>query len=55
MAVEVSQGVCDLCGEKSDASVQECNWLSCTFQHCEGGLYHQECLEKYLKSNKLEK
>ncbi|GFR41231.1 hypothetical protein Agub_g1904, partial [Astrephomene gubernaculifera] len=55
MAVEVSQGVCDLCGAPSDASLQECNWLTCTFQHCEGGLYHQECLEKYLKSNKLEK
>ncbi|EFJ42978.1 hypothetical protein VOLCADRAFT_107018 [Volvox carteri f. nagariensis] len=55
MAVEISQGVCDLCGAPSDASLQECNWLTCTYQHCEGGLYHQECLEKYLKSNKLEK
>ncbi|GIL43097.1 hypothetical protein Vafri_891 [Volvox africanus] len=55
MAVEISQGVCDLCGASSDASLQECNWLTCTYQHCEGGLYHQECLEKYLKSNKLEK
>ncbi|PNW85052.1 hypothetical protein CHLRE_03g169650v5 [Chlamydomonas reinhardtii] len=55
MALEVSTGTCDLCGAISDATVQECNILACTFQHCEGGLYHQECLEKYLKANKLEK
>ena len=48
-------GVCDLCGLPSDSSIQECNWLSCTFQHCEAALYHQDCLENFLKKNKLEK
>lgn len=46
-------GDCDLCGTSLDGC--ECNQLACTFAHCEGGMYHQECVEKFLKSNRLEK
>lgn len=54
---DIEQGSCDICGEKADSNVQECNQLSCTFQHCPptGLLYHQECLETFLRKNKLEK
>ncbi|KAL6758115.1 hypothetical protein V8C86DRAFT_1549659 [Haematococcus lacustris] len=48
-------GICDLCGTQADAAVAECNWLSCTFQQCTGGLYHQACLQQFLKANRLEK
>ena len=48
-------GSCDLCGQVADPQTSTCNWLACTFQHCKSGLYHQDCLEKFLKSNKLEK
>jgi hypothetical protein len=34
-------GTCDLCGEASDGTLQECNFLSCTFAQCKGILYHQ--------------
>jgi hypothetical protein len=48
---------CDLCGGDCDPKAQELNALDCTFASCpkSDSLYHQECLEKYLKSIKLEK
>lgn len=45
--------ICDLCGEACEAT-QELNGLDCTFcgdEYC----YHQECLEKYLKSIRCER
>lgn len=44
---------CDLCSES--CAETQANLLACTYKHCEGGMYHQECLEKFLKSNRLEK
>lgn len=41
---DVLRGICDLCGEPSDGSVQECNYLSCTFAGCKEILYHQASL-----------
>lgn len=52
------EGICDLCGEKCDTETQELNALSCTFApNCpeEASLYHQECLERYLKNIRCEK
>ncbi|KAK9814734.1 hypothetical protein WJX72_010679 [[Myrmecia] bisecta] len=48
---------CDLCGDPCDPSCNELNALSCTFANCpvECSVYHQDCLEKYLKSVRLEK
>ena len=48
---------CDLCGEACDSGTQELNALDCTFDTCpiESAVYHQDCLEKYLKSIRLEK
>ena len=48
---------CDLCGRDCDPKAHELNALDCTFASCpkSDSLYHQECLEKYLKSIKLEK
>ena len=47
----------DLCGWDCDPKAHELNALDCTFASCPKTdcLYHQECLEKYLKSIKLEK
>lgn len=45
--------ICDVCGEVCEAT-QELNGLDCTFcgdDYC----YHQECLEKYLKSIRCER
>ena len=49
--------VCDLCGNSCDPQAQELNALDCTFSNCpsDASVYHQDCLEKYLKSIKLEK
>ncbi|KAG1680596.1 hypothetical protein FOA52_015044 [Chlamydomonas sp. UWO 241] len=52
---EILQGRCDICGDVSDAAIQECNLLSCTFAQCKDILYHQSCLDKFLRSNKLDK
>ncbi|KAK3267111.1 hypothetical protein CYMTET_24315 [Cymbomonas tetramitiformis] len=48
---------CDWCGGECDGSVQELNALHCTFEDCpaEAAVYHQECLERYLKGLRLEK
>jgi hypothetical protein len=52
---DVYEGICDYCGEHADANSTDCNFLSCSFAQCEGGLYHQECLYQFLKANRLEK
>ena len=48
---------CDLCGRICDPEVEEINALDCSYSNCpaEAAVYHQDCLEKYLKSIKLEK
>ena len=48
-------GECDLCGKVCDTATQELNLLACSFSACEGGVYHQDCLEKYLKGIRLER
>jgi hypothetical protein len=48
-------GNCDLCGVQCDAGAEELNCLSCTFGQCESGIYHQDCLEKFLKRIGCEK
>jgi uncharacterized ferredoxin-like protein len=48
-------GACELCGAVCDPSTEELNCLSCTFQQCDAGLYHQDCLEKFLKRTGCEK
>ncbi|WIA12645.1 hypothetical protein OEZ85_006297 [Tetradesmus obliquus] len=48
-------GTCDLCGDTCDANTQELNVLTCTFKNCQDLPYHQDCLEKYLKSIRLER
>jgi hypothetical protein len=49
--------VCDFCAGPCDPQAQELNALDCTFSNCpsDASVYHQDCLEKYLKSIKLEK
>lgn len=44
---------CDLCGETCEAN-QELNLLGCSFQACTN-VYHQDCLERYLKSIRCER
>ena len=48
--------VCDWCAERCEGN-DELNALSCTFAECpaSAAVYHQDCLEKYLKTIKLEK
>ena len=48
-------GTCELCGTPCDPGAEELNCLSCTFQQCEAGVYHQDCLEKFLKRIGCEK
>jgi hypothetical protein len=48
-------GDCELCGETCDAGVEELNALTCTFAQCNASIYHQDCLEKYLKRAGCEK
>lgn len=47
--------MCDLCGEECDQATSILNALDCSFPKCSSALYHQECLEKYLRSIKCEK
>jgi hypothetical protein len=50
------RGRCDLCGEEADSEVAECVGLDCSVSHPEdASMYHQACLEKYLKSMKVER
>jgi hypothetical protein len=48
-------GSCDLCGDAVDATVHELNALTCGYKECPTMIYHQDCIEKYLKSKKLER
>lgn len=48
-------GTCELCGSACDPGAEELNCLSCTFQQCDSGVYHQDCLEKFLKRTGCEK
>ena len=49
--------LCDLCGHDCDPEKEELNALDCTFANCDPtcAVYHQECLEKYLRKVNLEK
>ncbi|CAI5472919.1 unnamed protein product [Closterium sp. Yama58-4] len=50
------EGVCDYCGEPCDSTQDELNALSCTFEGCaSSGVYHQHCIEAFLKSIRLDK
>ena len=57
LSEEVAGNVCDWCQGICDPAVQELNALTCSFTECpETSMsYHQTCLEKYLKSIKLDK
>lgn len=48
---------CDLCSRECDPEAEEINALDCSYSNCpaDAAVYHQDCLEKYLKSVKLEK
>jgi hypothetical protein len=48
---------CDLCGLEADSEVAEVVGLDCSFAQCPSDslLYHQACLEKYLKSIRCER
>lgn len=50
-------GSCDLCGLDADSEVSEVVALDCSFQSCppEAAMYHQACLERFLKSFRLER
>lgn len=48
-------GLCELCGEECNSALEELNALTCTFAQCNARVYHQDCLEKFLKSIKCEK
>lgn len=50
-------GLCDLCGTEADSEVSDVVALDCSFRACppESAMYHQACLEKYLKSIRLER
>ena len=48
-------GICDLCGDNCDPGSEELNVLACTFKDCVSSVYHQDCIEKYLKGIKLER
>lgn len=48
-------GMCDICGHTCDSATDELNALTCTFAQCDSLVYHQDCLEKFLKSIKCEK
>jgi hypothetical protein len=51
------KSLCDLCGEEADSEVAEVVALDCSYAQCppEAELYHQACLEKYLKSIRCER
>ena len=56
----IEGAICDLCGQVCDTATQELNNLDCTYKPCSDlgakfCLYHQDCLEKYLKGLRLEK
>eukprot|EP00803_Ostreobium_quekettii_P002460 evm.model.scf_3806.2 EVM.evm.TU.scf_3806.2 scf_3806:6656-10396(-) len=48
-------GRCDLCGLPCDPNADELNALDCTYPSCPSLVYHQDCVERYLRSIRLEK
>ena len=46
--------LCDYCGEALE-STQELNLLCCTYCGDDDNCYHQDCLERYLKSIRCER
>lgn len=54
---DVSGCLCDICGKEVDSEVSEVTALDCSYQNCdaEAALYHQACLEKFLKAQKCER
>lgn len=53
--IHAISGNCELCGAPCDPNAEELNVLTCTFSNCKECIYHQDCLEKYLKNQRLEK
>ena len=51
------KSLCDLCGQEADSEVSEVVALDCSYAQCppDAELYHQACLEKYLKSIRCER
>jgi hypothetical protein len=53
------EGICQLCGCNADSEVQELVGLDCSFRMCQCNdmqlLWHQACIEKYLRGHKLER
>ena len=50
--------LCDLCGGEASTDEQtDLNSLTCTFSRCpdESSVYHQDCLDKYLRKLGLER
>lgn len=49
-------GTCDLCGQECHPNDELCASLACTYTPCPESamMYHQGCLEKYLKTMKFE-
>lgn len=56
LALHDYEGFCGLCQEPCDSTQDELNALCCTFEPCPSpSIYHQSCLEAYLKSIRLDK
>lgn len=53
------EGTCHICGCCADSEVQELVGLDCSFRMCQCNdmqlLWHQTCIEKYLRGHKLER
>lgn len=50
------EGSCEYCGEPCDSTQDELNAINCTFEGCPSPeIYHQSCIEAYLKSIRLDK
>jgi hypothetical protein len=49
-------GVCDFCQEQCDPETQDLNLVCCSFAKCPTpGVFHQCCVDEYLKKRKLGK
>jgi hypothetical protein len=50
------EGLCEYCGEICDSTQDELNAIACTYDGCATPtIYHQHCIETYLKSIRLDK
>lgn len=49
------RGICELCGFCCNPDTEELNALDCTYKSCPSQVYHQDCLNRYLKSLRIEK